>query len=436
MYQKEKHTKEMEITLRETIRIIRSTLDTEQIKRNFLQIACNYFDADRGLFAGYDQLKGEFLPFDIEVLKNDEIKSLVGISVEESFPEFANKLKNKKRNIIIKDVKKIILINKLPNYKSLQTLQQSDTKSDYGLLVQYNDEILGILILHYINDKRTLTSEELDFLKVLKDQAGIGLHQAAMYEKEKLMVERERISRNIVEILRSSIDKTIIKKLFVKNIGKFFSSDRVFFSEYDSQKNMYLPVDKDSEYLSSPEEKSFIGYDWSNPEIRDHIQPLLDKRESNIFDLDEYIHNNPYHPHLINLLKEYDIKSTYNFPVLYQNHIMGFFSIEFTQRVVRLSDEEVDRIRRMCTQAGIALYHADLYLKAQQYHMTRKNFVADVSQKIIEPTNNILDRSILLSKNEFERAIQIRYLNSIISSCNELIELTKNISDDYIFVIL
>lgn len=84
----------------------------------------------------------------------------------------------------------------------------------------------------------------------------------------------------------------------------------------------------------------------------------------------------------------------------------------------------------MCTQAGMALYHADLYLRAQQYHSSRKNFIADVSEKILEPTNNILDRSILLSGNEFERSIQIRHLNSIISSCNELIQLTKNISEE------
>ncbi len=39
---------------------------------------------------------------------------------------------------------------------------------------------------------------------------------------------------------------------------------------------MYLPVEEGSEYLSGPDVKSFVGYDWSCEEAAEYIQPLLE----------------------------------------------------------------------------------------------------------------------------------------------------------------
>lgn len=608
LFKKQKEAADKELTLRKTTEILRSTLDVSQIKRFFVELACSYFNADRCLFVSYNQQISRFLPFELEVLRGTDIKSLLNVSVEDDFPEFAYKLKNKKRNIIIKDLEKTLARQDLPNYKSVQSLYQSDAKSDYGFLVEYQNQNLGILILHYVKNKRKLTHQEIEFLKILKDQAGIALYQAdlyekqrvtaekekalksiilssissfkfeeiissivtqtgiifkadrcfyigydystdthtsikgyaqylssdsirshltfqpsnessetfiqqikqkdvvtvdniyemslpeqsrqmlidelsvksymispifygdiiygaivlhyvnnyknfneedvdfaksisyqsaivirqaELYEKEKLAAERERISRNIIEILRSSIDKIIIKKLFVKNIGKFFTADRVFISEYDADSKIFLPVDKDSEYLSNPSEKSFIGFDWSDTNAKDCVQPLLEKREVKIPDWKEFIDQNPDMPsNFLAMYENTQNKSSYAFPIMYQDKLMGFFCIEFTQKVNKLSEEDISRIRSICTQAGIALYHAGLYEKAQQSEFTREIFKAEIAKKIELPVNNILETSTLLSENEFERPVEINYLTTIIYSCNQLLELTKDISND------
>lgn len=304
-------------------------------------------------------------------------------------------------------------------------------KSIIGTIIAGDEGIWGDLILSEYNRARVWSNEEKDLLKIISQQISIAINQAELFENEKLMREREQISRNIIEILRSTIDKKIIKKLFVKNIGKFFDADRVFFSEYNSESKNYLPVDKDSEYLSNISEKSFIGYDWSNPGIKEYIQPLLEKREVKIPDWNEYVQQHPnMSDELKALYENSDVKSSYNFPVLYQDRIIGYFCLEFTRKVCRVSDEDIGRIRSICTQAGIALYHAELYFKAQECLFSRESFVSQFLEKVKIPTNNILDTSILLYQTEFERPIQIGYLNNIISSCNQLLELTKNTSED------
>lgn len=260
LYEKEKQTKDMEITLRETIKVIRSTLNIEEIKRCFVEITCNYFNADRCLFDDYNKETKEFLPFQIEILRAEGIKSLVNVNVEGDFPEFAAKLKNKKRNIIIKDLQKTLSRKNLPNYKAVETLHKSDAKSDYGLLVQYKEEIMGILILHYVKQKRVLTHEELDFLKVLRDQVGIALYQAELYEKEKQTAEKETILREILGDIKltQNIDQSY--NYILAKLANIFEVSGVIFIEtpdfeyekpkvkYEYIKNDELPTFQYSEF--------------------------------------------------------------------------------------------------------------------------------------------------------------------------------------------
>lgn len=287
----------------------------------------------------------------------------------------------------------------------------------------------GILTISYVNEYKFWNESEINFLGTILEQIYIAIKQAELYEKQKLMAERERISLNIIEILRSSIDKTIIKKLFVKNIGKFFEAGRVLLSEYDAVEKKYLPADENSEYLSNPEAQSLVGYDWALPEVSEFIQPLLEKRELNIFSWDEYIQQNRKGQDFIDFFESYNIKSSYNFPIVYQQNIMGFFCIDFINEAKKLSDEDINRARNMCTQAGVTLYHAALYEKAQECFRSTNSFISRFSEQMEKTTNEILDKSILLSKNEFERTIQIEYLNAIINACHQLLELTKDISE-------
>ncbi|MDD3435809.1 MAG: PocR ligand-binding domain-containing protein, partial [Candidatus Gastranaerophilales bacterium] len=548
----------------EIITKIRSTLDAEEIKRYFIDITQKYFEADRCLFVDFDKSTNKFIPFKREKLSSPEIKSLVGIDLEEEFPEFCSKLK-KGKDIIVRDLEKTLSRKKLLNYRAVKTLKDNEAKSDYGLLVKCGDEIVGILIIHFIKAKRILSHDEFDFLKTIREHAGtalcqanlyaqtklkserenllrtiseeirnsldidktkksivevigktlkadrcfimeynklhdkfmiineeylssdelrsykgvdlninipnlakglkqgkrliinsnrfllgdekldvnsgqfdrekediekykvysalafpifykneffgdlvlhyvdgkhdvgdeeinflnliasqigIAIHQAKLYEKIQQQAERERISRNIIEILRSTLDKDIIKRLFVKNIGKYLNADRVFFSEFDEKGKKYLPIETQAEYLSSPEEKSFVNYDFSSSTMSAYIQPLIDGRELLIPNWKGYVENNPAPAEFTKLYEEANVQSSYNFPVLYEGRKMGYFCIEFTHKICELLEEDINRIRNICSQAGIALYHAELYMQAQEALQAKGQIIAKVKRGI------------------------------------------------------
>lgn len=428
LFQDTKKTAEREKLIRNITEKIRSSLDLQKTLSFVCEETAKLFNVQRAaiseMFPPYDS--GNFIPRR-EYKVNESIKGLTDIYYPKEVGAYvAETVLDKGINLIINNFEK----SNTPDYFK-NTYMEMGVKSALCVPIKRENKKWGTIFLAEYNYHRNWTEEEISLLEVIAGQIYIAINQAELYEKEKQAVERERISRNIIEILRSSIDKKIIKKLFVKNIGKFFNADRVFFSEYDHQLMMYLPVDNDSEYLSSEDEKSFVGFDWSNPNIQLWIKPLLEKREIKISNWEKYVNQgHEINDYILSLYEEKNIKSKYGFPVVYQNNIMGFFCLEFTKKVYDLQDEDIERIRSICTQAGIALYHANIYQSAQQCNLSKDVFKAELFDKIAKPTQEILDTSIILSKNEFKREVQSDYLNTIIHACNQLLELTHNISEN------
>jgi len=418
---------ERETLLRKTFETMRSSLDIDNIKTNIVTEVCRALGADRCFIIEYDKDRDEFSVISDEYLASENIPSYKGTNIHQDAPNFAAVLK-KGENIIINN--KEIYVDPDPQKVDAEreTIEKYKVNSAFAFPLYYSSELLGAMAIHYVDREHTIVNDEINLLNIIANQISVAIHQAKLYKITQVQAEREKLSRNIVEILRSSLDKKTIKRLFVKNIGKYFNADRVLFSDYDPVAKMYYPVDEYSEYLSGPEVKSFIGYDWSCDEAREYIQPLLEKRELKIFEWGEYIESNPKNSGFISLFENANVKSSYNFPVLYQDKIMGFFCIEFTHKASRFSEEDISRLRSMCTQSGIALYQAELFQKSQDSDKIKGQFIANISNKFREPLNHIIEFSSRLPKAPVDCEKQTEYLNDINETGKKLLDFTNYIA--------
>ena len=292
-----------------------------------------------------------------------------------------------------------------------------DAKTTVIIPIFHKDNLIAAIFVTNIYSEKKWPKEELEFIILVTQQIAVGINLFKIVEEQKQKAEREVLLRKIIETIRSNFAINEIKTLFVNSIGNFFNADRVLFSEFNSQKNMYEPVDPYSEYLSSQKEMSFIGYDWSNPEISEYIQPLIQKQEINIYNLDEYLEQNPKSPAFVSLFKDANVQSSYNMPVLYLNEIVGYFCIEFTQREYRLTEEERDFIRSIINQVGIALNQVKLFNFVHQL-ANRENLF----KKIIETSGRTLN--INEAKNIIVNKIG-RFLNADIF-CIRLFDSSKD----------
>ncbi len=433
LYKNTEKLAQREILIREITETIRQSLDINKTKKIISEIMGKTLKADRCFIFEYNEANDKILIVSDEYLSSDKILPYAGKDLNEHIPSLAAELKKGKRYIV--NEKGATLGGEKVNLEDghhedvLAAIKEYKINSALVLPLFYNKKFLGDLVLHYVEVQHEISKEDLDFLNMLSDQIAIALHQSKLYEQVQIQAEREKISRNIIEILRSTLDREMIKYLFVKNIGKYFNADRVFFADYDLKTNKYLPIAERSEYLSSPAEISYSECDFSSAEMIEHIRPLMEKREILIPNWHGHIEKNPKTEQITTLYKQANVKSSYSFPVLYEGEILGYFCIEFTQKINELMQEDVSRIRNICTQAGIAIHHADLYLKAQEALKSKEVIIKKVQKGVKEPAENIMEKANILSEVELERNKQIEYLNNIIESCNELLDLTQSITE-------
>lgn len=423
IFENEKNVAKKEKALRHIMLYSVGTFNLEEIIHSIVIEAGKLYNADRCFYIEYDYETNSYPPIKeyAQYLSSDTIRSHLESQPSKEATLMFTELVKQKKIITVDDIFRL----DLPEATKKMLIDDLSVKSYLISPVYYNDIIYGAIVLHYVNDYKIFSQDDIELAQAIANQSAIVINRAKIYEAQKLAAERERISRNIIEILRSSIDKSIIKKLFVKNLGKFFNADRVFLAEYDAKKNTLMPIDNSSEYLSSASEKTATEYDFTSSEFSQHVEALLEKREIKIENFEEFIkHNSWLDEKMIEHYKQANTKSSYAFPIIYQDKIMGAFAIQFTHKVVKLSEEDIGRIRSICTQAGIALYHANLYEKAKECEVSKKLFISKITEKIEKPVHEIIDISTLLLQNEFEHPIEIEYLNRIVNSCNNLLELT------------
>lgn len=379
LYKMTRTNAERESLLRNIIETIRSSLDIEETLSFICEETTKLFNVQRTAITVFPCPEN----FEEFIIRKEYKSSpeLDGYNQIEDFSKVATYWGN---NLIKSD--EVLAFDNIKESDTPDFFKNSyetmGIKSIMGISIRKGQNVWGTLVLSEYNHYRHWTDEEKTLLKTISDQIYIAINQAELYEQEQKQSKREQFGRSIIEILRNTIDKNIVKHLFVRSIAKNFKADRVFFADFDSKKNMYLPIDENSEFLSSPEEKSFVNQNWSVDSMTEYIQPLLEKRELKIQCWDEYVKKNVISEDFKSRFEDANVQSSYNFPVLYEGTIMGFFCIEFTNEGCRkLSDEDINSIRNICTQAGIALYHAELYRKEKET-AERERILREVINKI------------------------------------------------------
>lgn len=422
---------EKEVLLRRIVETMRSSLDVNLVKNTIVNVIAETFKANRCFILNYNESEDNFyVTKECEYLSSNDEKSLIGINTNMFSEHKVMDYLKKGNDANYSNVDEYIQKQNLQGSPEENFLKEYEIKSSYKIPIFHANTFLGFIIIEYTKSYKALDESDLAFLNIIATQAGIAIHQAELFEITQRQAATEKFNRRILEILRNTLDKATIKHLFVVNIGKYFHADRVFFADYDPVENIFLPIDEQSEYLSSTQEKSFVGLDWSESSFAEYIQPMLEKRELKIDCWDDFIKTNYKSQEFISRFEDYKVKSSYNLPVIHEGRIMGYFCVEFTQNVcVKLSDEDINRIRGMCSQAGIALYHAELFIKAEEASNLKEMVISKITNGATSMLNNIVEISEEMSRTELQCEQHIEHMNHINEIVKKLLDFTENINN-------
>jgi GAF domain-containing protein/signal transduction histidine kinase len=383
------NVKNRESLLRTINETIRSTLDIEQVLRLICKETGEIFKVQRVTISQH--------PTDIirsEYTSSPYVPGLAGIAIDKRIAAFWGKS-------LDSDIDYIAIDNindaQIPDY--LREFYSSlGFKSILGMPIKGLTEKWGGFVLAQTDNYRHWTQEEIELLKIISGQIYTAIKQAEAFLATKNFAEKERVSREFIETMRSTLDKNEIKRKFVTAIGQYFGASRVDLSEYDPVSQKFLPTDENSEYLSSSTVQSLACYDWSLKESECYTNVMKSKNEMNISDVDNYGWPKTYEcAETKNWFKNIGIQSTYNIPILYSNELMGFFCIDYTEQKYDMKSEELEFLRILTKQCGIALYQSKLFDRERQL-AERENSLRTITSSTL--LSNNLEEAIKKSSTE------------------------------------
>lgn len=373
LYQKQKKTAEREALLRTTVETIRKTLDIKQIKRTVVTEVGKVFGAMRVFMIDLDVETGKAKILDeySEYLASPEEVSYVGFDF--TIPEFdglASTYKNGKI-IVVEDKEefnKFIYEFNVQNTPFGKAVLASVVQSGITSPIIYEGQLYSTLTIQY-KEKRHFTEDEIEFIYALGNQVGLAIYQARLYEKQKEAAEREALLRTTVETIRKTLDIKQVKKTIVTEVAKVFGAMRVFMIDLDIETGKAKLLDEYSEYLTSPDEVSYVGFDFNAPEFvhlantykNGEIITLENKEEFNKFIYEFNLQNTPYGKAVLASVVQSGITS----PIIYEGQLYSTLTIQYKEKK-HFTEDEIEFIHALGNQVGLALYQARLYQKQKE----------------------------------------------------------------------
>lgn len=396
--------------LRKITEAMRSTLDFNEFKVIFLTEIGKYLNPDRCVLSLYNKKEECFYPIDehSEYLATPDTLSLMGLIDTDEIAFLANHYKREKKEFIVPDVDVFIKENNFQNTLLEKTIKETwKIKAGIGIPILYAGEILGILYINYLKEKRYFKQEEIQFIRDIVNQAGIGLHQIQLYQEQKLIAEREALLRKITQTMRGSFNLNETTKKIVTEVGKIVNADRCFIIKYDHNNKTFFSVNEHSEYLADNTVKSVTGI-ISKPEETKYFYEIGNKQlELIIKDIDDYIDiDDKDQLYAYNYLKDLNVKTNIGITMVHSNKLIGRLVIHYKEKVTFL-EEDLEFIKTLASQAASAIYESKIFNEFKKT-ASKEKLLRTVSE--ILKSDRDLEEKIFLLNSEISNNFDISHI--------------------------
>jgi len=430
LYKKEKQAAEREKLIANIMSKAVNPFDVGRIEQIVTEIG-KTTKADRCFFIQaelYDDKIPSPVDFNGEYLASPDIKSIRNYKFPTDDIENYIEIFSKTKDLVFFDYENLTQ-EQNGKYAGLKKYSdQFGIKSGVGIPFYQMGILKAVLAIEYINKKIIPTDDDLNFLKTLGNQAGVVFNQIKLYQDTKRAAQREKLLREIVSEISSTLDLNEIRRILVNKLGCALESDMDIIYVKDPKTEMFLPVDEYSVHLSSDEIPNPVGmniiedYGWAHY-IKTNTRP--DIIYSDIEDLKKDY--NMYGTKTDEFLDLYKVKSMIAAPIIHANTFLGFLAMNFIKAPKMFTQDDINLVKIVANHAAIALYQAKLYMQAQDASRAKSEFIANMSHELKTPLSIIIGFSELLSKSQLDQHKQLNYLNNINTSGKHLLNLTNDI---------
>jgi PAS domain S-box-containing protein len=407
---------ERESVLREITQRIRKSLDLKTIFETAVREIGNFMETDRVAIFKFDSDlnfdKGEFVAESVSF----NFQPILGVKIDD--PGFGERLAHfyqQGRINVLEDIHAAGLQD-----FEIEVLAKFQVQANLVVPLLNGPILWGLLCIHHCSADRSWHQSEINFVKQIAEQIGIGIQQATLYEKVQLELEirwraeeaialqlrQQQALGELTQQIRNSLNVAEIIATATAQVKELMMVDRA--SIFQVFPNGHLRA---VEEVVSPEYPRAIDRNWENEYLStEEFEFYLDGNPNVVFDLQQ----DPRSASLQAYIEHIGAKSKIVAPILLlfgnsetdleletwdEPYLWGLLSVHSCSTHRHWQDAEVKLLQQIADRLALAIHQASLFEKLQQELTERQQ----AETKAIES-----NQQLAVSNQELARATRLK----------------------------
>ncbi|MBD1825490.1 PAS domain-containing protein, partial [Cyanobacteria bacterium FACHB-DQ100] len=184
--------------------------------------------------------------------------------------------------------------------------------------------------------------------------------------------ERERLVAQVTQHIQRSLDLNTILQIGVDGVRQFLRTNRVLIFRVESDGSGTVV----SESVGAPWQSILASNLFDPCFVESYIEPFAQGLVTSKTD----IHDGSIDPCHVNLLVQFQVRANLVVPILQDDRLWGLIIAHHCSAPRQWQPLEVDLLKELANQLGIALQQAELYQQSQQELTERKRAVAALQE--------------------------------------------------------
>lgn len=249
-----------------------------------------------------------------------------------------------------------------------ELINHTGCKSFLACSLNRGNKTIGILSLAHFETQRYWTSSEVQLLEAITDQVEMALSQAELYDHVQRTERQMNLLHQVSAAIRDSLEISTVMARTAQDLGEILGASRCFIRRLRSV-NPLVVLATEQEYLNKEQDVGkaadlILGFEeeWLHSLVN---LPEVDRANSFLHIVDVPEKYKDASDPLQTILKTIQIKSFLGIPLVAAGNIIGSLCVHQCDRYRKFTESEIEFVRRVASEASVAVLNADLFTKVQ-----------------------------------------------------------------------
>ncbi|MBI2996796.1 MAG: diguanylate cyclase [Candidatus Melainabacteria bacterium] len=255
------------------------------------------------------------------------------------------------------------------NFSENETLiNESGCKSYLACPLNKGNKTIGVLALAQFDSYRTWTNSEVQLLEAITDQVEMALLQAELHEHVQQTERQMNLLHQVSNAIRDTLNISTVMARTAQDLGEILGASRCFIRRLKSISPLQV-LATEQEYLNKEQKINkaadlILDFEKTWLESLNNL-PEVDRANSTLHipDVPTIFKDSP--DPLKTILEIIEIKSFLAVSLVAAGKVIGSLCIHQCNRNRIFTQNEIDFVKRVASEASIAVLNADLFTKVE-----------------------------------------------------------------------